>query len=149
MNKRVSRTEKQRDNIIGNGSQETGRLHFGKDVPADADSSEQLISKQLAEQFKRFEEAHSIEVPELQSFERFVASSKIKIVKRQKRDLFLFWLAALPLLSIMLWMLGQHTAWYIGLQVVITAGGIAGAAIMAVRSGHIRAERKQTRWNKN
>ena len=147
MKKRV--TEKQRDHLMGNDLQKKDRLHFHKDISADADSSEQLIARQLAEQFKRFDEAHPIEVPELHTIEQFVASSKVEIARRQKRDLFLFWLAALPLLSVMLWMLGQHTEWFIGVQIAAAAVGITGALVIAARSGRSYTERKQPRWNKN
>lgn len=153
MNNRVNRTEKQQKTLDSQSKdispKEEEMLHFHKNRTADADSSEQEITEQLVEQFKRFEEAHTIKVPELQAFEQFVASGKSEIAKRQKRDLFKFWLAALPLLSMMLWMLGEHTVWFIGIQIAAAAAGITGAVIMAVRSGRVFTERKQARWNKN
>lgn len=112
-----------------------------------SEASEQQIAKQLTEEFKRFDDAHAIEVPNIQAFEQLVASNKLEIAKRQKRDLFIFWLAALPILGLVLWMLGQHTMWFIVLQVVITVSVVIGAVVAS--SSQASRERKQAKWNKN
>jgi len=155
MRRRVSRAERQHklsnidEQAKSSGINEADKQHSHSELAEQFAASEELIAEKLAEQFKRFDEAHAIEVPELHKFEQIVASSKLEIARRQKRDLFLFWLAALPLLSVMLWMLGQHTEWFIGVQITAAAAGITGTVVIAARSGRTRAERKQPRWNKN
>lgn len=81
---------------------------------------QQWFNKHMGEQLQQFDSAYEPDVPGISEFEALVTSHKREMVRKQWRDLLLFWLIALPVLGMMLWVLERNLLWFVGIQSAVS-----------------------------
>ncbi len=85
---------------------------------------QQWFDEYLGEPLQKMDSTQETDTPSISEFIAFVESHKREHAKRQWRDLLLFWLAAVPVVGIMLWMLERDWLWFASIQLSVTIGAI-------------------------
>ncbi|CAM4521117.1 DUF5345 family protein [Paenibacillus typhae] len=92
-----------------------------------------LLNKLSAELDRLDAQYDDIPAPSLPAMQQFLAAEAIRRRRQSRRELLLFWLAALFLLSIVLAVLGFAPAVYWVLQAVIPLAALGGLAAVRIR----------------
>src|SRR5690606_7563894 len=85
---------------------------------------QQWFDENVGEALQELDTAAELETPPISDFIAFVETHKREHANRQWRDLLLFWIAAVPVLGIMLWMLERDLLWFVIVQLFVTLGAL-------------------------
>ncbi|CAM4188154.1 YxlC family protein [Paenibacillus alkaliterrae] len=102
------------------------------------DDVDQLwFEKHVGPAVNRFDAVHSPPIPGLNELEQRVKRHKQDVKRMLWKELALFWLTAIFVLSSMLWLLDNSRMWFAVVQTVFAAGGIGYVSmIFGRRMGH-------------
>ncbi|GGG11477.1 hypothetical protein GCM10010912_64830 [Paenibacillus albidus] len=93
------------------------------------ETEQEMYLLRLKGELERLDEHYDdIAVPSLSEFEQMIAVESERRRRQYRKELLLFWLVSLVLLSICLAVLGSAPAVYWALQAIIPAVGLAGLA---------------------
>lgn len=106
------------------------------------DLDQQWFDRQMSGQLRKFDAVHEPVVPKIPELETMVKTHKREMIKKQLRDLLLFWLIALPVLSTMFWVLERDWIWFAVIQSLVAAGAVFYASMMF-------RKRVSRQWNKH
>lgn len=82
------------------------------------------FDEQIGDQLHKLDTANEPDIPPISEFVALVESHKREHEKKQWRDLLLFWLTAVPVLAVMLWVLERDWLWFVSIQVSVALGAI-------------------------